>query len=346
MNLIETQTVAGHNGEEVIQYTMKNSNGMEVTVLNYGCIITKWTAQNRNGVYENIVLGFDEFEPYLTKSPYFGAVIGRVAGRIDRAAFELNGKSYDLEANEGESTLHGGEQGFDKRIWKGTIGENQELVFTRTSPHLEGGFPGTLELKVIYRLLEDDTLEIEYEGTTDQTTIVNMTNHSYFNLNGDLSKSVVDHELQLKASRYLPLKDNLIPTGELASVEGTAFDFRSKKTLASGINSDDKQIKIGGNGFDHPLVLDENFNQEIVVNEPVSGRTLTIETDQKAVVFYSGNQMDADMTVRGCETQKHMALCLETQNFPNAVHEPSFPSTKLEPSETYRAKTRYIWTVK
>ncbi|TDL32942.1 galactose mutarotase [Jeotgalibacillus sp. S-D1] len=337
--------IAQHEGNQITEYKLKNNNGMEVHVLNYGCIITKWTAKDRHGEYKNIVLGFDEFEPYLTQSPYFGAVIGRVAGRIDQAAFTLQGETYTLEANQDKSTLHGGEKGFDKFVWDVSIGEGQELIFSRTSVHLEGGFPGNLEVKVIYRLLDDDTLEVQYEGTTDQATIINMTNHSYFNLRGDFDEPVVNHELQLKSSRYLPLKEDLIPTGKLAHVEGTAFDFREPKKIGDGIRSAEEQIKIGGNGFDHPLSLDDNFNEEIQLIEPVSGRKLTIETDQKSVVLYTGNQMDDGSVIRGTKAQKHMALCLETQNYPNAINEPDFPSIELQPGEKYSAKTRYIFTV-
>ncbi|WP_167578671.1 aldose epimerase family protein [Jeotgalibacillus proteolyticus] len=345
MIFVTTEEIAEHNGSKVIEYKLRNENGMELSILNYGCIITKWTAKDREGNYQNIVLGFDEFDKYLTQSPYFGAVIGRVAGRISDAAFKLNGETYQLEANQEKSCLHGGEKGFDKVVWEGRVAENQDLIFTRTSPHMEGGFPGNLDVTVTYRLLEDDTVEIEYEGTTDQDTIINMTNHSYFNLNGDFNKSVVNHELMLKAGRYLPLKEDLIPTGELAPVDGTAFDFREPKTLKEGFDTNERQLEIGGGGFDHPLMLDTNFDQEIVLSECDSGRRLTIETDQKGLVLYTGNQMDSNMTIRGYNTQKHMALCLETQNLPNAINEPLFPSIVLKPAETYKAKTRYIWTV-
>ncbi|KIL43313.1 aldose epimerase family protein [Jeotgalibacillus campisalis] len=339
---ITSREIAQHNGDPIVEYKLKNDNGCELTVLNYGCTISKWTAKDRNGIYENIVIGFDQFEPYLSQPNYFGAVIGRVAGRISNATFSIDDHTYHVEANDGKSSLHGGGAGFDKKVWDGTISEENDLIFKLKSKHLEGGFPGNIDVTVTYRLLEDDTLEVEYHGVTDHATIINMTNHSYFNLSGGFKDSILDHELKLNSSHYLPLDDILIPIGSLRDVSNTAFDFRTPKRVGEGIQSDDEQIKLAGGGFDHPFALDEGSDYEISLTDPASGRRLTIETDQKSVVVFSSNKMDDNLTIRETKASNHMAICLETQNYPNAINEPSFPSIELQPGQAYSAKTRYI----
>ncbi|MES1051522.1 galactose mutarotase [Bacillus thuringiensis] len=344
MTLIAKKKICEWNGKEIIEYTMKNKNGMEIAVLNYGCTITKWTAKNRNNHYENIVLSFENFEDYLEHSPYFGAIIGPVAGRIENASFNLAGSLYQLQKNDGENNLHGGYSGFDKLVWEVSEGENQELIFQIMISDGEGGFPGNREVQVSYRLEENDTLDISYKGVTDEPTIINMTNHTYFNLSGNGKSNILEHVLRIKASYYLPLKENLIPIGKEMSVTGTAFDFRKEKKVRTGIDSFETQTLIAGNGYDHPFILDTNFDEEIVLIEPNSGRKLSIETDQKVVVFYSGTQLKENLPINGVYSQKYLGLCLETQNYPNAINEPSFPSIIIKQNENYIAKTRYKFT--
>lgn len=334
--MISQQAIATHNGEPVIKYTIENKNGVRLSALNYGCIITEWIAPDKDGQLDNIVLGYDDFSRYLTDSPYFGAIVGRFAGRIENASFSLDNETCTLAKNDGEHSLHGGEEGFDKKIWSVTE-QGNILQFNLTSPHLEEGFPGEVKVQVRYTLTDENELKVAYEAITDQKTVLNLTNHSYFNLTGTL-ESVLDHELQIPADTYLPLTENLIPTGEKRRVENTPFDFREPKKLSDALDLQDEQIKIVGNGYDHPFVLKEGTIQ---LSEPASRRRLSVHTDQPAVVFYAGNHLGAEGEMRGEKIQHHSGLCLETQGFPNAVNEPSFPSCELVPGETYSSETVY-----
>ncbi|MDZ5711235.1 aldose epimerase family protein [Jeotgalibacillus haloalkalitolerans] len=337
--MISRKEIATHNGHPIFRYTIENNNGVRLSALNYGCIITEWTAPDQDGRLENIVLGYEDFSRYLTDSPYFGAIVGRFAGRIENASFALDNETFSLAKNDGENSLHGGDEGFDKKVWAVTE-QDQTLVFNLTSPHLEEGFPGELTIQVSYTLTDENELRIKYNATTDRKTVINMTNHTYFNLTGTL-QPVLNHELKIPADTYLPLKETLIPTGELRNVENTPFDFRESKRLADALDLQDEQIKIGGNGYDHPFVLNEGIIQ---LSEPVSRRRLTIHTDQPAVVFYAGNQLGKEGAMRGEKIQAHSGLCLETQGLPNAMNEPSFPSCELSPGETYSSETIYRLT--
>ncbi|TFE04123.1 aldose epimerase family protein [Jeotgalibacillus salarius] len=337
--MISQKEIATHNGQKVIKYTIENKNGVQLSALNYGCIITEWITPDKDGKQDNIVLGYNDFSRYLTDSPYFGAIVGRFAGRIENAAFKLDDEIFNLEKNDGENSLHGGEEGFDKKIWAVTE-KDDTLVFHLTSPHLDEGFPGELNVQVSYTLTDDDELKINYEATADRKTVVNLTNHTYFNLTGTL-EPVMNHELQIPADAYLPLNENLIPTGEQRNVENTPFDFREPKKLADALDIQHQQIKIGGNGYDHPFLLNEGTIQ---LSEPRSRRRLSLRTDQPAVVFYSGNQLGAEGEMRGEKIKAHSGMCLETQGLPNAVNEPSFPTCELSPGETYSAETVYRLT--
>ncbi|AJD92343.1 aldose 1-epimerase [Jeotgalibacillus malaysiensis] len=337
--MISQKEIAQYHGQPIIKYTIENDNGVRLSALNYGCIITELITPDKDGKKENIVLGYDDFSRYLTDSPYFGAIVGRFAGRIDNATFTLDNETYSLAKNDGENSLHGGDHGFDKKIWAVTQNGNT-LVFNLTSPHLEEGFPGELNIQIGYTLTNDNELKISYEATTDRKTIVNLTNHTYFNLSGTL-EPVLEHELQIPADSYLPLTENLIPTGENRSVEGTAFDFRKPIKLTDALDLQDEQINTGGNGYDHPFVLNEGIIQ---LSEPSSRRRLEIKTDQPAVVFYAGNQLGAEGEMRGQKIQPHSGMCLETQGLPNAVNEPSFPSCELSPGDKYSSETIYRLT--
>lgn len=342
---VEIKKFGELDGKSVYAFHLKNKNGMELTCIEYGCIITTIKVPDKNGTFENVVLGFDDLEEYQKHSPYFGAVIGRVAGRIANGTFELDGKTYSLAQNNKNNHLHGGRKGFDKVIWKGTVIENQSSVeFFYISPDGEEGYPGTLELKVTYTLNDQNELVIDYYGVSDQKTIVNMTNHTYFNLSGDLKRDILEHELTLKSDQFLSLNEGLIPTGELTNVEDTVFDFQAGRKVKEGISSSHEQNILAGNGYDHPFLLNKNGDQEIILVDEESGRKLVIETDEPSVVFYSGNQMNPRFNIRGVQAGKYLGLCLETQGLPDAINHPQFPSIVLEKGEEYRRKTTYSFS--
>lgn len=335
------------NGQTVTAYKMVNDHGMEVSSIDYGCIITEILAPDREGTFENVVLGFDTLEEYQQHSPYFGAVIGRHAGRIANAEFALDGKTYQLEKNDNGNHLHGGLKGFDKVIWDTTIREEKNAIsleFTYVSVDGEEGYPGNLQMKVTYTLNNDNELQIAYEGVSDQRTVVNVTNHSYFNLSGNLKRDIQDHTVTIKSDRFLELNEELIPTGEMLPVENTLFDFRTGRNIKEGVVSSNIQNVLAGNGYDHPFLLAENHNKEISLHDEESGRGLVIETDQPAVVLYVGTQIPDDFTVRGVKSRKYLGLCLETQGLPDSLNHPHFPTAILEKDELYQSVTTYKFT--
>ncbi|RMG70018.1 MAG: galactose mutarotase [Bacteroidetes bacterium] len=333
-------------GEAVDMYTLRNRQGMEIDVITYGGIITRWTAPDRDGRYANITLGFDSLVQYERSSPYFGALIGRYGNRIAGGSFALDGKTYTLETNNGPNHLHGGERGFDKVVWTARIqeeGMHPYLVLTYTSPDGEGGYPGTLSTTVTYTLTPDNALEVVYTATTDQKTVVNLTQHAYFNLSGDFSQPILDHVLSLAADQYLPVDAGLIPTGEWAPVAGTPFDFRQPKAIGQDIEAQDTQLSLG-RGYDHCWVLGQadSLRQVASLTHPGSGRTLAIFTDEPGIQFYSGNFLDGSLPRPDGGTYGHRSgLCLETQHFPDSPNQPSFPSVELAPGETYSSRTTF-----
>ncbi len=332
------------DGRTVSIFTLVNRQGMEVSCLDYGCIITKILVPDRDGRMENVVLGFDTLEEYQQHSPYFGAVCGRHAGRIAGGEFELNGKTYKLGKNNGGNNLHGGVEGFDKKLWDAEVTEGRDsasVIFRYVSKDGEEGYPGNLEMKVTYTLNDRNELEISYEGTSDEDTIVNVTNHSYFNLSGDLKRDILDHELTLKSDRFAELNEALIPTGELLPVDGTVFDFTKGRKLKDGNTSDNPQNIRVGSGYDHPFLLAENENEEITLYDAESGRRLVVETDQPAVVLYTGNTLEGPFSIRGVTAANHLGVCLETQGLPDAVHHPEFPSCILKAGESFRSVTAF-----
>ncbi|WEG12905.1 galactose mutarotase [Pullulanibacillus sp. KACC 23026] len=339
--------VFGQLGQEtVMSYTLENNNGMAMTCINYGCIITKILVPDREGEFENIVLGYDHLEEYLHDSPYFGAVVGRVAGRIKGASFKLGDQVYQLAKNESPNHLHGGIKGFSDVVWQASPFEKEEsvgLVFTYTSPDGEEGYPGTVKMTVTYTLTNDNCFRIDYEGETDQTTLLNVTNHSYFNLSGDLKRDILDQELTLKSHAFYELDEELLPTGKLLSVEGTPFDFQNGKQIGADIKEDHPQLKVG-NGYDHPFQLSENHNEEIVLVDEASGRKLTVETDQPCVVVYSSSTMGDDLTIRGVQSKQYLGICFETQGPPDAIHHPNFESCVLEKGDVYRTSTTFSFS--
>lgn len=332
------------NGQDVYRYTLTNDQGMEVSCIDYGCIITKINVPDEKGKVENVVLGFDTLEEYLKYSPYFGAVCGRVAGRISSGKFSLDGKEYQLATNNGDHHLHGGVTGFDKVVWNTTVAEDRLAIeFSRLSIDGEEGYPGNLESKVTYTLSNDNTLTINYEAETDKPTLVNLTNHTYFNLSGDAKRDILNHQLQLKSDRFIELSNGLVPTGNQVSVEGTPFDFRNGQKLVNGVNSEHDQNRLVGAGYDHPFLLNTNNDREIVLEDEDSGRRLIIETDQPSVVIYSGNQLQDHYKIGNVQSRKYLGLCLEVQGLPDAINHDHFPSVVLREGETYRSKSTYTF---
>jgi aldose 1-epimerase len=335
------------DGTAVELFTLKNPAGMEVKVTNYGGIITELKVPDRNGKLDDITLGYSSIDGYLKSSPYFGAIIGRYGNRIGKAQFVLDGKTYKLPANDGPNTLHGGNKGFDKVVWQAEPFERageRGIVFTYTSADGEEGFPGTLTSRVTYTLTDKNELAFDYHATTDKPTVVNLTQHAYFNLAGDGAGDILGHELTINADRYTPVDATLIPTGKLANVEGTPFDFRTKTAIGARIEADDEQLK-RGRGYDHNYVLTrsgEGLALAARVEEPKTGRVMEVHTTEPGVQFYSGNFLDGTIKGKGGQTYaKRAGFCLETQHFPDSPNKPAFPSTLLKPGATYQTTTVY-----
>lgn len=337
------------DGKAVTVFTLTNANGMEVHAINYGCVITSLKVPDRSGSTADVVLGFDSLDQYLQGSPFFGAVVGRYGNRIAKGQFTLDGKTYKLATNDGPNHLHGGNKGFDKVVWEGTpLKDRAGVVFTRTSPDGEEGYPGNLTASVTYTLTDKNELIVDYRATTDKATPVNLTQHSYFNLAGEGSGDILGHELMIAADRYTPVDATLIPTGELAPVQGTPFDFRKATSVGTRINDDNQQLKYG-KGYDHNFVLNRKgpgLQHVVRVLEPKSGRTLDIATTEPGVQFYSGNFLDGTIKGKGGHVYGHRTgFCLETQHFPDSPNHPGFPSTILRPGETYSSQTVFTFGV-
>jgi len=328
------------DGQKVWLFTMANANGMTVKITNYGGIITHLLVPDRNGVAADVVLGFDTLDKYLAGHPYFGAIVGRYANRIGGAKFTLDGKEYTLAANNGPNHLHGGLKGFDKQVWEARSMQGADhvaLALTYLSKDMEEGYPGNLQCTVTYTLTNDNELKITYEAVTDKPTVVNLTNHSYFNLAGQGSGLIYDHELMLTADHYTPVDDGLIPTGEIASVKGTPLDFTTPHRIGERI---DQFPEIGG--YDHNFCLNSRDGSMALcarVYEPTSGRVMKIYTTQPGVQFYTGNFLDGSIKGKGSTYNKHGAFCLETQHWPDSPNKPNFPSPVLRPGQTYREET-------
>jgi aldose 1-epimerase len=336
------------DGRPVDLYTLTNSRRMRVKISNYGGIIQSIRVPDRRGRMGNVALGFDSLAEYVSDSPYFGCITGRYANRIDDGRFTLDGVQYQLATNNGPNHLHGGNVGFDKRIWEATEvrrGNRVGLRLTYTSPAGEENYPGTLTTAVTYTLTNRNAIRIGYHTTTDAPTIVNLTNHSYFNLAGEGSGTIAGHRLQLNASRYTPVDETLIPTGELARVAGTPFDFRRPTAIGARIRTSHPQIVIG-QGYDHNFVLDRPDEDSMVraarVLEPRSGRVLEILTTEPGIQFYSGNFLDGTLVgTSGRVYRQTDGFALETQHFPDSPNKPEFPSTVLRPGEEYETTTVY-----
>ena len=343
------------DGREVDCYRITNDNGIEMRVINYGGIIVSLKTPDMTGQMDDIVLGFDSLDDYLSETyrqanPYFGALIGRYGNRIANGRFTLDGETYRLPTNDGPNTLHGGDVGFNQRLWHAEpflSSQGRGLVLTYTSPDGEQGFPGRLSTRVSYTLTHDNELAIDYRAETTRATPVNLTQHSYFNLQGEGSGSVLDHQLMINASAYTPVGETLIPTGEIADVSGTPFDFRQPTAIGARMGQKNTQLAYA-KGYDHNFVLSKNPGQAdrptlaAKVIEPHSGRVLEVATTEPGLQFYSGNFLDGSLVGKSGRPYTHRSgLALETQHFPNSPNQPNFPSTILKPGETYHSQTVY-----
>jgi aldose 1-epimerase len=330
------------------RFTLRNVHGVEVDLLNYGATIASIRVPDRFGTFDDIVLGLDRADEYRGEHPYFGAVVGRYANRIARGRFELDGHTYMLATNDGPNHMHGGERGFNAFTWEATLEVAGAMTFSRVSPDGEEGYPGALQVAVSYALTEDSELIVRYTATTDRTTVLNLTQHTYFNLGGHASGDVLGHELTLDAARFTPVDETQIPTGTVLPVEGTPFDFRFPLGIGARIADRHPQLE-AGKGYDHNWVLDAAGDASAVaarVAHPPSGRTLEVRTTEPGVQFYSGNLLDGSLTGKdGVRYQKHAGLCLETQHFPDSPNHPSFPSTVLRPGEEFRSTTVFRFDV-
>jgi aldose 1-epimerase len=328
------------DGKQVELYTLTNHKGTEVKISNYGGTVTSFITPDKKGNKSEIIVGFDSLNQYLQQPPYFGALIGRYGNRIANAKFTLDGATYQLAANNGKNALHGGLKGFDKVVWEASILNDSvpSLTLKYLSKDGEEGYPGNLQVTVQYTLTDQDELKIEYNAETDKATPVNLTNHTYFNLSGDVTNSILDHTLRIDADRYTPVDSTLIPTGELKAVTGTPFDFTSSKKIGKDFN------EVEG-GYDHNWVLnrtDSSLQKVAVLSDSISGRSLEVYTTEPGLQFYTGNFLDGKFINRdGKAINLHTALCLETQHFPDSPNEPAFPSTTLKPGEKYHSVTVY-----
>ncbi|UZH54503.1 galactose mutarotase [Salinimicrobium tongyeongense] len=338
------------DGEKVEQYTLKNDNGMKVKIITYGGRITSLTAPDADGNYEDVVLGFNSLDQYLEDNPFFGALIGRFGNRIANGKFSLDGQEYTLAQNDGQNHLHGGEKGFDKVVWTVEEADPKMLKLSYVSEDMEEGYPGKLETLVTYTLNDDNSLDVDYEATTDKKTVVNLTQHAYFNLSGDFSESILDHEIVINADKFLPVTENLIPTGQLQDVENTPFDFREPKQVGAEIDAGNEQLNRAG-GYDHNWVLNEKdsgMRFAASAYHPESGRFMEVHTTEPGIQFYSGNFLDGTLPLQYGEGnyEKRSGFCLETQHYPDSPNQKNFPSVVLEPGDTYTSKTSFKFSVK
>ncbi|NDQ55779.1 MAG: galactose mutarotase [Acidipila sp.] len=335
------------DGTTIDLFSLTNAGGTTAKLISYGASLESLSVPDRNGNFNDVVLGFDDLKEYLGEHPYFGATIGRVANRIAKGKFTLGGKEYSLAINNAPNTLHGGKEGFSRKVWKGEIiggSAGASVRFTYVSPDGEEGYPGTLKATVVYTLTDQNALQIKYTASVDKTTIVNLTNHSYFNLAG--SGSILNHVLYLNADKYTPVDSTLIPTGEIAPVRGTPFDF----TAATAIGARISQVAGDPGGYDHNFVLNGpagRLKLAARVSEPTSGRQVEMWTTEPGVQFYSGNFLDGtNKGKQGAIYAKHGGFCLEAQHFPDSVNHANFPSTILRPGSLYRQQTVYKFSTK
>jgi len=338
-------------GDAVDLYTLTNASGASVRIATLGGTVVSLKVPDRAGALGDVVLGFDSLDGYLRPHPFFGVLVGRYGNRIGNARFALDGKTYTLAKNNGANSLHGGVKGFDKYVWKARPVDSPDglaLELTHVSPDGDEGFPGTLSVTVRYTWTDANGLRIDYTATTDKPTVLNLTNHSYFNLSAGASPTILDHTLHLLADKYTPVDKGLIPTGELRAMAGTPFDFTKARRIGEFIDADDEQIKFGG-GYDHNFVFRSQpgtMRLGARVTDPASGRVMDVTTTEPGVQFYTGNFLDGSIVGRtGKPYVKRSGLCLETQHYPDSPNKPAFPSVVLRPGETYKTTTQYTFSV-
>jgi len=334
-------------GENIDLYLLRNANGIEAAITNYGGIVVSLKAPDRAGKFDDVVLGFSDLEPYTKPGPYFGALIGRYGNRIAKGRFKLNGVEYKLAVNNDENHLHGGIKGFDKVVWTGRELKTEAgpaVVLTYLSKDGEEGYPGNLRVTVIYTLTNEDELKIDYSATTDKDTVINLTHHSYFNLAGEGNGDILNHVVTINASRFLPTDAGSIPTGELRPVADTPFDFLKATSIDARINQNDEQLKFG-NGYDHTWVIDGQPGKLRLAAwawDPTSWREMQVWTTEPGMQFYTGNFLDGTLTGKsGNRYQRRSGFCFETQHFPDSPNHPSFPTTTLKKGATYKSTTIY-----
>lgn len=333
-----------YQGEKVWQFTLKNDRGLTLKVMNYGATLTALETPDRDGMKKNIVLGYPTFENYLNQDAYFGATVGRVAGRIAEGRFSIDKDTYQLPLNNGRNTNHGGPQSFEAQLWDSTPFSNEDQVgvlFKLFSPDGTNGFPGNLQASVRYSLNNQNEWQLHYEAVTDRPTLFNPTNHVYFNLTGDFAKTIDDHILTINSHQFGEIQSDGLPTGKLIDVFQTPFDFTQGAPVKKGFYSDDPQNKIV-NGYDHPFLLDQNSSSpSAILEDPISGRRVTMTTTSNAVVVYTGNAFSADISMNGAPMHPHLGITLEAQMMPDAIHHQGFGDIVLRPDERYEADTMY-----
>ena len=334
-------------GESVDLYTLRNAHGVEAKITNYGGIVTSLKVPDRSGKFDDIVLGFNDLDSYLKGHPYFGAIIGRYGNRIAKGRFTLNGVEYKLAVNNGENHLHGGIKAFDKVVWTGKESKTAAgpaVTLTYLSKDGEEGYPGNLNVTVVYTLTNHDELRIDYSATTDKDTVTNLTHHSYFNLAGEGNGDILNHRVMINATRFVPTDAGSIPTGELRNVAGTPFDFRKLTAIGARINQDEEQLKLG-NGYDHTWIINGRpgaLRLAAQAFEPRSGRRMQVWTTEPGMQFYTGNFLDGTLTGKsGKIYQRRYGFCFETQHYPDSPNHPAFPTTTLKKGATYRSTTIY-----
>ena len=333
------------DGQNVDLYTLRNVHGVEAKITNYGGIVTSLKVPDRRGKFDDVVLGFNDLDSYLKGHPYFGAIIGRYGNRIAKGRFTLNAVEYKLAVNNGENTLHGGIKGFDKVVWTAQDSKTRlgpSISLTYLSKDGEEGYPGNLNVKVVYTLTNNNELRIDYTATTDKDTVTNLTHHSYFNLAGEGNGDILNHQVLINATRFLPTDAGSIPTGELRSVTGTPFDFRKMMTIGARINQDEEQLKLG-NGYDHNWIINgRGMRLAAQAYEPTSGRRMQVWTTEPGLQFYTGNFLDGTLTGKsGKVYPRRSGFCFETQHYPDSPNHPAFPTTTLKKGVTYRSTTIY-----
>lgn len=341
---IETRDV----GNNWTLYTLTNSHHMSVKLLDFGGIITEINVPNRDNTVENVVLGYKDYADYEVNPNYLGAIIGRVPGRIKGASFEFDDKTYSLESNEGVHHLHGGSTGFHQVIWTAEPFQTADTVgvtLTHTSLDGEGGYPGTIEVAVTYTLTNNNELILDYSATTDKTTALALTNHSYFNLSGNLADTVHNHHVTMDSNVFVELDTELMPTGNKINVSNTSFDFRNGRKLADGINSPSEQNVVADHGYDHYFIFNQNNIKNIGVKDENSGRIMEIKTNQPGVVMYTANTLGDDLVLAEGYSKPYLGVCFETQASPASLHHEGFPTVVLKADETYEKQTVFSFSI-